>query len=84
VRDVAPPLKPGVAATDTANRRCRQIGRPQRRPGLKVLFTTGYTGNAIVHHGRVDHGVPFLMATVAEMRIPPITKGANRQPPRSR
>jgi signal transduction histidine kinase/CheY-like chemotaxis protein len=26
----------------------------RRRPELKVLFTTGYTRNAIVHHGRLD------------------------------
>jgi CheY-like chemotaxis protein len=26
----------------------------RRRPKLKVLFTTGYTRNAIVHHGRLD------------------------------
>jgi signal transduction histidine kinase/CheY-like chemotaxis protein len=31
-----------------------------RRPGLKVLFTTGYTRNAIVHHGRLDPGVQML------------------------
>ncbi|WP_088346897.1 MULTISPECIES: ATP-binding protein [Rhodomicrobium] len=29
-------------------------------PALKVLFTTGYTRNAIVHHGRLDPGVHFL------------------------
>ena len=29
----------------------------ERRPGLKVLFTTGYARNAIVHHGRLDPGV---------------------------
>lgn len=27
---------------------------------LKVLFTTGYARNAIVHHGRLDAGVELL------------------------
>jgi signal transduction histidine kinase/CheY-like chemotaxis protein len=30
------------------------------RRGLPVLFTTGYTRNAIVHHGRLDPGVNLL------------------------
>jgi signal transduction histidine kinase len=30
------------------------------RPALKVLFTTGYTRNAIVHHGRLDAGVELI------------------------
>jgi CheY-like chemotaxis protein len=30
------------------------------RPGLKVLFTTGYARNAIVHHGRLDKGVQLI------------------------
>jgi PAS domain S-box-containing protein len=32
----------------------------RRRPKLKVLFTTGYTRNAIVHHGRLDPGVHLV------------------------
>jgi PAS domain S-box-containing protein len=31
-----------------------------RRPGIKVLFTTGYARNAIVHHGRLDPGVEVI------------------------
>ena len=32
----------------------------QRHPKLRVLFTTGYARNAIVHHGRLDPGVELL------------------------
>ena len=42
----------------------------RRRPKLKVLFTTGYARNAIVHQGRLDPGVelitkPFTYAALA-------------------
>jgi signal transduction histidine kinase len=42
----------------------------RRRPHLRVLFTTGYERNAIVHHGRLDPGValigkPFTYAGLA-------------------
>lgn len=30
------------------------------KPGLKVLFTSGYTENAIIHHGRLDTGILLL------------------------
>ncbi|HZK90918.1 MAG TPA: ATP-binding protein [Stellaceae bacterium] len=42
----------------------------QLRPGLKILYTTGYARNAIVHQGRLDPGVelinkPFTYAALA-------------------
>ncbi len=43
----------------------------RRRPGIRVLFTTGYTRNAIVHNGRLDPGVhlitkPFTFEALAD------------------
>jgi len=32
----------------------------KRRPNLKVLFTTGYSRNAIIHQGRLDEGVDLI------------------------
>ena len=50
----------------------RQLADAARklRPDLKVLFTTGYARDAIVHDGRLDPGVvlipkPFTYAAVA-------------------
>ena len=35
-------------------------GAREMWPGLKVLFTTGYARNSIVHHGRLDKGVQLI------------------------
>jgi CheY-like chemotaxis protein len=50
----------------------KQLADEIRRtlPDVKVLYTTGYARNAIVHHGRLDPGVelitkPFSFAQLA-------------------
>jgi signal transduction histidine kinase/CheY-like chemotaxis protein len=49
--DVVLPGKTGKVLADAA---------AELRPGLKVLFTTGYSRNAIVHQGRLDAGVNLI------------------------
>ena len=57
-------LPGGVTGADIA-RRAKEL-----RPDMKILFTTGYARNAIIHNGRVDRGVrlltkPFSFADLA-------------------
>jgi CheY-like chemotaxis protein len=47
-------IMPGMNGRQLANE------LQKSRPGLKVLFTSGYTENAIIHHGRLDSGVLLL------------------------
>jgi CheY-like chemotaxis protein len=42
------------------NGRLLAIEAVKRLPALKTLYTSGYTENAIVHHGRLDPGVLLL------------------------
>ena len=57
-------LPSGLTGAEVAAEVCKL------RPEIKVLFTTGYARNAIVHHGRLDAGVnlipkPFTYAQLA-------------------
>ena len=38
----------------------------QTRPDLKVVYTSGYTDNAIVHQGRLDPGVSLLQKPLTQ------------------
>ncbi|MCW5774693.1 MAG: response regulator, partial [Rhodospirillaceae bacterium] len=54
-------------------------------PGLPVLFTSGYTENAIVHHGRLDRGVnliqkPYRRQELAAKVRAALERGAGRKP----
>ena len=48
-----------VVMPDLDGRRLADMAR-EARPDLKVLYTTGYTKNAIVHNGMLDADVAFL------------------------
>ncbi|EIM26006.1 ATP-binding protein [Microvirga lotononidis] len=59
-----------VVLTGGMNGRALADAITRHRPGLPVLYTTGYTANAIVHHGRLDPGMhligkPFTYAELA-------------------
>jgi PAS domain S-box-containing protein len=60
--DIVMPDVNGAKLADEARR---------RRPDLKVLFTTGYTRNAVVHNGVLDPGVELLGKpfTVEELAV---------------
>ncbi|MBN1808392.1 MAG: PAS domain S-box protein [Planctomycetes bacterium] len=49
--DVIMPGMSGVELARTAKEMC---------PGIKVIYTSGYTDNAIVHHGVLNEGVEFI------------------------
>jgi two-component system, NtrC family, sensor kinase len=58
--DVVMPGMNGRALGDAAR---------QHRPGLKILYMTGYSRNAIVHQGRLDPGVSLIQKPFSESAL---------------
>ena len=53
-------MLPGKNGRELADEVLRQ------RPGTKVVFMTGYSRNAIVHHGRLDRGTELIPKPLTE------------------
>jgi CheY-like chemotaxis protein len=49
----------------------RELGRRAEalRPGLAVLYMTGYSRNAVVHQGRLDEGVELIQKPVSQTQL---------------
>src|SRR4029079_2904932 len=49
----------------------RELGRRAQalRPRLRVLYMTGYSRNAVVHHGRLDEGVDLIQKPVSQAQL---------------
>jgi PAS domain S-box-containing protein len=56
-------VMPGINGRELA-RRAQEI-----RPGLKILYMTGYSRNAVVHQGRLDEGVELLEKPISQAKL---------------
>ena len=56
-------VMPGINGRELG-RRARQI-----RPGIKILYMTGYSRNAVVHQGRLDEGVELLEKPISQAKL---------------
>jgi CheY-like chemotaxis protein len=54
---------PGINGRELADKLKKQ------QPGIKVVFMTGYSRNAIVHNGRLDPGVELIQKPVTSREL---------------
>ena len=49
----------------------RELAREAERlrPGIRILYMTGYSRNAVVHQGRLDEGVDLLQKPVSQAQL---------------
>jgi len=59
----------------------------RRRPGVKIIFMTGYSRNAIVHQGRLDSGTELISKPLTEAvlarRIRQVLDNTRARPPQA-
>ena len=56
-------VMPGMNGRDLG-RRAQEI-----RPGLRVLYMSGYSRNAVVHQGRLDDGIELLQKPITQTHL---------------
>jgi PAS domain S-box-containing protein len=56
-------VMPGINGRELAKRAL------EIRPELRVLYMTGYSRNAVVHHGRLDQGVDLIEKPITQAKL---------------
>ncbi len=49
----------------------RELGKRAQeiRPGLRVLYISGYSRNAVVHQGRLEEGVELMQKPITQIQL---------------
>lgn len=66
------------------SKRAPLIDRLALRPGLPLLYMSGYADDAVVHHGVLEEGVPFLQKPFTLQALAPKLRDVLDAPSHSR